>query len=309
MGSVRQQRLRLSGGTELAYVTAGHTSKPALLLLHGYASSSRTFRHVIPALSRVAFVIAPDLPGYGESDPLPTPSFAAFSDAITELLRHLEVGQRFIYLHDWGAPVGLQIAMQSPELAQGLIIQNANAHRTGFAPQWEATFAYWAEPTEENKARATSFLTFEDTRGQYTRDVPAEVVAEIKGEPWIEDWRVLNLPGRMELQRILLADYGKYVARFDAIGAYLTQQQPPALMIWGRHDAFFDIAETLSWMQDLPRMEAHILDGGHFLLETRAEAALALMTKFIEQQPRRSGRAEHRAFPLDSGSGLRRAPE
>lgn len=281
MASPMRQRLRLSGGTELAFVTAGDASKPALLLLHGYASSSRTFHGVIPALSQVAHVIAPDLPGYGESDPLPAPSFAALADAVGELLRHLGIGRRFIYLHDWGAPVGLEIAMRSPELVSGLIIQNANAHRTGFAPQWEATFAYWSDPTEENKARATSFLTFEDTRGQYTRDVPEDIVARIEGEPWAEDWRVLNLPGRMEMQRILLADYGRYVARFDEIGAYLKQRQPPALMVWGRHDAFFDIAETLSWIQDLPRMEAHILDGGHFLLETHGEAAAAAMVEFI----------------------------
>jgi pimeloyl-ACP methyl ester carboxylesterase len=286
MNSAERERLRLSGGTELAFVTSGDVSKPALLLLHGYASSSRTFRDVIPGLSRVAYVIAPDLPGYGESEPLPAPSFAALSNAVTELLHHLQVGQRFIYLHDWGAPAGLNIAMQWPELVSGLIIQNANAHHTGFAPQWQATFAYWSDPTEENKAKATSFLTFEDTRGQYTRDVPAEVVAKIKGEPWVEDWKILNLPGRMEMQRTLLADYGKYVARFDEIAAYLKQRQPPALMVWGRHDAFFDIAETMSWMQDLPRMEAHILDGGHFLLETHAEHTLALMTDFIEQTAR-----------------------
>jgi pimeloyl-ACP methyl ester carboxylesterase len=283
MSSGANQRLRLSGGTELAFITAGDRAKAVLLLLHGYANSSHTFRHVIPALSRVAFVIAPDLPGYGNSAPLAAPSFAAFGDAITELLRHFEVGRRFIYLHDWGAPVGLHIAMQSPDQVAGLIVQNANAHHTGFAPQWKDTFAYWAEPTEENKAKATSFLTFEDTRAQYTRDVPEDVVAKIQGEPWVEDWRILNLPGRMEMQRILLADYGKYVARFEAIGDYLKQRQPPALMIWGRHDAFFDIAETLSWIQDLPRMEAHVLDGGHFLLETHAEPAAALMAAFIER--------------------------
>lgn len=279
--------MRLSGGTELAYITAGDPSNPDLLLLHGYTSSSRTFRDVIPALSRVAYVVAPDLPGYGESDPLPAPSFAALSDAGTELLHHLEIGQRFIYLHDWGAPVGLRIAMQSPEQIAGLIIQSANAHRTGFAPLWEATFAYWSDPTPENKAKATSFITFEGTRDQYTRDVPAEVVAKIKGEPWIEDWRILNLPGRMEMQRTLLADYGRYVARFDEIAAYLKERQPPALMVWGRYDAFFDIAETLSWMQDLPRMEAHILDGGHFLLETHAEPAHTLMMDFIKRTQER----------------------
>lgn len=276
-----KQRLRLAGGTELAYVAAGDPAKPALVLLHGYASSSRTFRDVIPALSRVAYVVAPDLPGYGDSDPLALPSFGGLGDAVTELLRHLGVRQRFIYLHDWGAPVGLHIAMASPELVSGLIIQNANAHHSGFAPQWQATFDFWADPTAENKAEATSFLTLEGTRDQYTREVPADVVARIKGEPWLEDWRVLNLPGRMEMQRTLLADYGKFVARFDAIAAYFTQRQPPALMVWGRHDAFFDLAETLSWMQDLPRMEAHILDGGHFLLETHAEPACALMVDFI----------------------------
>lgn len=277
------KKLRLSGGTELAYAAEGDPSSPALLLLHGYANSSHTFRDVIPALSRVAYVIAPDLPGYGQSEPLAAPSFQALSDAITELLRHLKVGRRFVYLHDWGAPVGLNIAMQSPDLLAGLIIQNANAHHSGFAPQWEASFAFWASPTEVNKAKATSFLTFDDTRAQYTRDVPADVVAKIKGEPWVEDWRILNLPGRLEMQRTLLADYGKYVARFSEISAFLSERQPPALMVWGRHDAFFDIAETVSWMQDLPRMEAHILDGGHFLLETHAEPAAALMADFIER--------------------------
>jgi pimeloyl-ACP methyl ester carboxylesterase len=280
-GQPNRHRLRLSTGTEMAYVTAGNPTHPAVLLLHGYANSSHTFRHVIPALSRVAFVVAPDLPGYGASDALPEPSFAALGGAVSELLHQLGVGRRFIYLHDWGAPVGLGIAMAAPELVAGLIIQNANAHHTGFAPQWEDTFAYWANPTEVNKARATSFLTLEDTRGQYTRNVPDDVVARIEGEPWLEDWRIMNLPGRLEMQRRLLADYGNYVARFAAIAAYFEEHQPTALMLWGRHDAFFDIAETVSWMRVLPRMEAHILDGGHFLLETHAEPAAALMVDFI----------------------------
>src|SRR5687768_17414110 len=125
-----QHRLRLSGGTELAYVTAGDPSNPALLLLHGFPSSAREFRDVIPGLARAAHVIAPDLPGFGQSDVLPSPSFAAFSDAISQLLDHLAIGRRFVYLHDSGAPVGLQIAMKAPELVSGLIIQNGNAHRT-----------------------------------------------------------------------------------------------------------------------------------------------------------------------------------
>ncbi|RWB32892.1 alpha/beta hydrolase [Mesorhizobium sp.] len=282
-----QRRMRLSGGTELAYVTAGDPSNPALLLLHGFPSSSRTFRDVVPGLARVAYVIAPDLPGHGQSDVPPTPSFAAISEAISELLAHLVIGRRFIYVHDWGTAVGLQIAMQAPELVSGLIIQNANAHRTGFGPLWDAALKFWSEPTKENEAAATPDLTFEFTREQYTGGLPEEVAATIKGEPWVEDWRVMNLPGRMETHRALIGDYKNHAARFDAIAGYLEKWQPPALMLWGRHEPYFDIAETLSWMQDLPRMEAHIFDGGHFLLETHAEPALSLMMDFIKRTQER----------------------
>jgi pimeloyl-ACP methyl ester carboxylesterase len=278
-----RRRLRLSGGTGLFFVTAGDTSSPPLLLLHGYASSSQTFRHVIPGLARAAYVIAPDLPGHGQSEVLPSTSFPAFADAVSELLAHLAVGQRFIYLHDFGAPVGLHIAMQSPDLVSGLIVQNANAHRTGFGPGWKDTFAYWSNPTPETEAAASVHMTLEGTRDQYLKEIPADITARIKGEPWVEDWKVLSLPGRKEMQRALLADYANYAARFGAIADYLSTRQPPALMVWGRHDIYFDLAETLSWMRALPRMEAHILDAGHFVLETHAEQALALMTDFIRR--------------------------
>jgi pimeloyl-ACP methyl ester carboxylesterase len=283
MTSPTQQRLRLSGGTELSFITAGDPSNPALLLLHGFPSSSRTFQSIMPRLARVAFVITPDLPGYGQSAPLPAPSFEAFSGAIQELLDHLAINRRFIYLHDWGAPVGLRIAMHSPDLISGFIIQSANAHRTGFGPQWKATFEFWSNRTEENEREATSFLTLEGTRYQYIGGLPEDVAAKIKDEPWVEDWKVMNQPGGMETQRAILADYANHAARFSAIADYLRDWQPPALMLWGRHDPFFDIAETLSWMQDLPRMEAHIFDGGHFLLETHADAAAALMAEFIKR--------------------------
>jgi pimeloyl-ACP methyl ester carboxylesterase len=291
MGLPVQHRMRLSAGTELAYVTAGDPSSPALLLLHGFPASARAFRDVIPGLARAAYVIAPDLPGHGQSDVPPTPSFAAVSGAISELLAHLAIGRRFICIHDWGAPVGLQIAMQAPELASGLIIQNANAHRTGFGPVWDAVLKFWSEPTKANEAAATPGLTFEFTREQYTGGLPDDVAATIRGEPWVEDWRVMNLPGRMETHLALIGDYKSHAANFDAIAGYLNEWQPPALMLWGRHDPYFDIAETLSWMQDLPRMEAHVFDGGHFLLETHAEPALALMMEFIRRAQERLAQA------------------
>ncbi|WP_368563286.1 alpha/beta fold hydrolase [Pseudoxanthomonas sp. UTMC 1351] len=283
MNHATRQRLRLSGGTELSFTTAGEASKPAVLLLHGLPNSSRMFEEVMPELSHVAYMIAADLPGFGESDVLPKPSFPAYGRAISELLDRLAVGPRYLYLHDYGAPVGFHIAMQSPEKVLGLIVQNANAHRSGFGPQWEQTLAYYSKPTPENEAAATAHLTWEGARAQYISGVPSDVAARIPAERWEEDWRVMNLPGRMDTQRELLTDYGNYIDRFDAIADYLARWQPPALMIWGRHDAFFDLAETLSWMQDLPRMEAHVLDGGHLLLETHSTTVAPLMLDFIRR--------------------------
>ena len=282
MSPIERKRLRTSQGTDLSFVTAGDPSRPAILLLHGFPSSANTFRDVIPTLAEVSYVIAPDLPGYGASQPLPKPAFVAFGDVMLELLSHLRVGPRYVYLHDYGAPVGLHVAMKAPDALLGLIVQNANAHRSGFGPAWEETLAYWAHSDPRSEAAATAHLTYEGVRDQYIAGVPADVAARIAREVWEEDWRVMCLPNRLETQRALIADYGKYAARFDAIAAFLAQRQPPAVMVWGRHDAFFDLSETVSWMQDLPRMECHILDGGHFLLETHAQAAATIFRNFIE---------------------------
>jgi pimeloyl-ACP methyl ester carboxylesterase len=119
-------------------------------------------------------------------------------------------------------------------------------------------------------------------RDQYVAGVPADIAARIDPQQWEEDWRVMCLPGRLETQHSLLADYGRYVAQFDEVAAYLKAHQPPALTLWGRHDAFFDLAEIQSWLKDLPRMEAHVLDGGHLLLETHAARAAALIRTFLE---------------------------
>lgn len=285
------ERLRLSAGTALSFTTAGDPSNPAVLLLHGTPNSSRMFRDVVPVLAQAAHVVAPDLPGHGESDALPDVTFQAIGDAISELLDRLGIGPRYIYLHDWGTPVGLQIAMRAPAQVLGLIIQNANAHRSGWGPGWADTQAYWARPDAENEAAATAHLTLAGTRDTYIAGVPPEVARRIPAEHWEEDWRVMNLPGHLETQRALIADYANYADRFDAIAGYLERWQPPALMVWGRHDIYFELDEVLSWMRALPRMEAHILDAGHLLLETHAATAASLMLDFI----RRTGRKRSNA--------------
>ena len=221
-----RRRMRLSGGTELAYVTAGDPSNPALLLLHGFPGSADYFRALLPELSRVAYVIAPDLPGYGKSDVLPEPSFPAFGQAISELLTELSAGPRYIYVHDFGAPPALHIAMQAPDKVLGLIIQNANAHRSGFGPEWEPVKEYWSHPNPENEAASTAHLTFEGVRNGYVAGCRRRWRRESRPK-WVEDWRVMQLPGRMETQRALVKDYGKYVARFDEIADYLERGSRP----------------------------------------------------------------------------------
>jgi pimeloyl-ACP methyl ester carboxylesterase len=271
-------------GCRICAVVAGNRNNPAVLLLHGLPSSSRTFRNIIPRLSEVCFTIAPDLPGSGQSDLIAEPTFARFADLIEGLLETLGVVRAYLYVHDYGAPVALDLAMRDPRRVLGLIIQNANAHRTGFGPQWRDTIEYWNAPSKQNEQRATAHLTFEGTRAQYVGGIPEDIASRIPADNWIEDWRTMSQPGHVELQRALLADYGRYAARFDDIARYLREHQPPALMLWGRHDIFFDCAEILSWLQDLPRMEAHILDGAHFLLETHAAYCAELIVDFVHQR-------------------------
>jgi pimeloyl-ACP methyl ester carboxylesterase len=302
MKTLTRLRLRLSSGNSLSYVVAGDAGRPAVLLLHGFPGSADYFRHVLPSLSRVARVVAPDLPGFGQSDVLPAPSFHAFGEAISELLDHLSVGPRYIYLHDFGAPPGFQIAMRSPEQVLGLIVQNANAHRTGLGPPWQPVIDYWMHPNADNEAAAMGHLTLEGVRNGYLGGMPADVAARIPAEVWEEDWRVMQLPGRLETQRALVRDYGNHVARFEEIAAYLSHWQPPAVMFWARHDPFFDLAEVSSWMQALPRMEVHVLDSGHKLLETHSDAAVPIMLDFLRKTSR--NRESSRQRGAESSLGM-----
>lgn len=239
-------------------------------------------------LSRECFVIAPDLPGYGDSEPIEQTSFSRFADVVEALLARLGVASFYVYLHDFGAAVGLYLATRAPRRIRGLIIQNGNAHESGLGPAWAATRAFWNNPTPEREAEAITHLNFEGTRKVYVEGVPSDIVERMDPRQWEEDWRIMALPGRFEKERALILDYRNHVARFGEIADYLGRRQPPALMLWGRHDIFFDLDETLSWMKALPRMEAHVFDGGHSLLETHSAEAASLMLDFIRRTQRRS---------------------
>jgi pimeloyl-ACP methyl ester carboxylesterase len=268
-------------GVALQVVVAGDKAAPGLLLLHGMPNAARMFLPIIPELAPHCRIVAPDLPGLGGSDVIENATFDRFADLIETLLERLGVEKTFIYLHDYGAPVGLAIAMRRPDRVLGLIVQNANAHLSGHGPTWAETKAFWSAPDAKNTAAAFAHLTYEGTRSQYVDNVPDDIAARMDPKNWEEDWRVMSLPGRLDLQKNLVRDYGHYVDRFPKIAAYLKVHQPPALMLWGRHDPFFALAETQSWLEDLPRMEAHILDGPHLLLETHADTCAMLMKRFV----------------------------
>lgn len=239
---------------DMAVRLAGAPDNPGLLLIHGFPGSSRSYSKVIGTLARDCFVIAPDLPGFGTSEPID--------------------------------------ATRAPGRIRSLIVQNANAHPSGLGPQWSATRAYWDDPTAEREAEATAHLTFEVIRDQYIGGVPKDVAERIDPGLWEEDWRIMSLPGRLETQRALVLDYRSHVERFGEIADYFDRWQPPAMMLWGRHDPFFCIDETLSWLKALPRMEAHIFDGPHLLLETHAAECGALMGAFLRRAGHR-GPAMH----------------
>lgn len=270
-------------GAELAVRLAGDRGHPALLLIHGFPSSSKSFRNIILPLAGQCFVVAPDLPGFGESEPLEDPTFEKYAELIERVLAQLGVGSFFLYLHDYGAAVGLYLATRLPARIRGLIVQNANAHESGMGPAWAATRRYWELPTPEHRALATEHLTLDGTRAQYVAGLPDDLAEHLDSQLWEEDWRVMSLPGRMDTQKALVLDYGRHFARFGEIADYLARSQPPGLLLWGRHDAFFALDETLAWMNALPRMEAHIFDGPHFLLETHATECAGLIRAFVNR--------------------------
>lgn len=287
MQAIRKVRHRRADvdGLEVFFREAGRPGRPTVLLLHGFPSSSHTFREVMPALAEVAYVVAPDLPGFGMSSS-PTVeqydyTFENLSRTIEDLLGQLEVDRFFVYLHDFGAPVGYHLATRSPDRIRGLVVQSGNAHEDGLGEQWDSAKAYWADPTDDKRAALPDWLNFAGTRDQYLAGLPERLRALHAPESWHLDWERMSRPGNIDAQFALFRDYASHVARFDQIAEYHRAHQPPALVLWGRHDQYFDVAEVLAYHRTLERMDAHIYDGGHFLLETHAAECAELMRAFL----------------------------
>ncbi|HEX7824234.1 MAG TPA: alpha/beta hydrolase [Mycobacterium sp.] len=272
-------------GLDVFYRHAGDPATPAILLLHGYPNSSYAFRDVIEPLAETAYVIAPDLPGSGFSS---APSaddydytFENIADTVEAFLATLDVERFFLFVTDFGTPVGYYLATRSPDRIRGLIVQNGNAHDDGLGPDWDAAKAFFADPTEANRAKLTEWMNFETTRYQYVGEQPERLVSLYPPEGWHLDWERLSRKGIRDVQFKIFSDYGSHIERFPAIRAYHHEHQPPCLLLWGRHDPFFEIGEIMAFHRVLDSVEIHVFEGGHQLLETHHGECADLVTRFM----------------------------
>jgi pimeloyl-ACP methyl ester carboxylesterase len=272
-------------GLEIFYREAGRADAPTLLLLHGFPSAGHMFRDLIPLLAERFHLVAPDLPGFGQSDMPSRDDFRYTFDNLAEAIsRFTEViGQRrfAIYIFDYGAPVGLRIAAKHPERITAIISQNGNAYEEGLSEGWNPIRAYWREPTQANRDALRSFLTPETTRFQYTHGVPDPSLVSPDGRSL--DDHYLTRPGAHEVQLDLLLDYASNVALYPAFHAYFRNHQPPFLAVWGKNDPFFLPVGAEAFKRDIPSAEVRFFDTGHFALETQSAEIAAAIRDFFDQ--------------------------
>jgi len=270
-------------GTSIFYREAGTRGRPTLLLLHGFPSASHMFRDLIPLLADRFHIVAPDLPGFGQSAMPPREAFAYTFDNLAQRIdRFTEVLglERFaLYVFDYGAPVGLRIAMRHPERITAIISQNGNAYLEGVSPALNPVAAYWAEPSQANRDALRGFLKPETTLFQYTHGVADPALVSPDGR--MLDDAYLARPGSDEIQLDLLLDYASNVAAYPAIQAYFRAHRPPLLAVWGRNDPFFLPAGAEAFRRDLPEAEIRFLETGHFALETHAREIAAAIGAFL----------------------------
>jgi pimeloyl-ACP methyl ester carboxylesterase len=280
-----RHRTVAAGGLDLFVREAGDPGRPTVLLLHGFPSSSYSFRQLIPLLADDAHLVAPDMPGFGFSD---APSMDAYdysfeniADTIDALVDTLGLDRMFLYVHDFGAPVAYHLATRHPERVLGLIVQNGNAHDEGLGEGWDTTKAYWAAPSAENRAKLPDWLNYEGTRDQYIGGIPDRLKPLFPPEGWHLDWERMSRPGNVDIQFKLFEDYKSHVARFPDIQRYHRDHQPPCLVLWGRHDIYFSLDEVMAYARNLDRVEIHVFDGAHLLLETHAVECADAIRRFV----------------------------
>jgi pimeloyl-ACP methyl ester carboxylesterase len=268
---------------EVFYREAGPTDAPVILLLHGFPTASHMFRDLIPELANRYRVIAPDLPGFGNTVAPPRGNFVYTFDRLAQVtagfVEALGLDRFALYIFDYGAPVGLRVALRFPERIAAIVSQNGNAYVEGFSDAWGPWQAFWRDPTPERREACRDSLSAQTIREwQYFHGADRE---RISPDGYTLDIAYLARPGADEIQLDLILDYRSNVERYPEFQAYFRSRRPPLLAVWGRNDAHFLPAGAEAYRRDLTDAEIHLLDAGHFALETHAAEIGARMRVFL----------------------------
>lgn len=278
------------GDLDIFYREAGPKNAPVVLLLHGFPTSSQMFRNLIPQLADKYRVIAPDYPGYGNSSMPPRDEFAYTFDNLAEVVEKftetLALKKYALYVQDYGAPVGYRIASKHPDRVTAIVVQNGNAYDEGLDNDfWKPIKAYWKEPGSKDKREALrAFTKLDATKWQYTHGVKnTELVSP---DAWTTDQYFLDRKGNDEIQLDLFLSYGSNPPLYPKWQEYFRKHQPPVLIAWGKHDQIFPAAGAEPYKKDLKTIEYHLLDAGHFALETNGDEIARLMRQFLGKHVR-----------------------
>ncbi|MFD6683960.1 alpha/beta fold hydrolase [Micromonospora parva] len=274
-------------GIAIFYREAGPVDAPVVLLPHGYPSSSFQFRHLLPALADRWHVIAPDYPGFGYSA-LPDPDrFAYTFDAHAHLLQRfvdtLGLTRYVIYLQDYGSQFGLRLAMAAPQRVAGLVIQNGDIYPDQHGPKYEPLKRFWRDPTDEGREELAAAISEEGFRGEFLGELPDRLTDLVSPDLWRLSGALVTDPRRRDAWLRLLADQGSTVAWFPRQQEYLRTHRPPTLIVWGPHDGYMPEGAARAYLRDLPDAELHLLDGGHWLLETHLDEVVRLVRDFLNR--------------------------
>ncbi len=278
------------GGHHIFYREAGPHDAPALLLLHGFPTSSHMYRNLIPALADAYRVIAPDLPGFGFSDAPDRADFSYTFESLTDVIDRftdtIGLGQYALFVFDYGAPVGLRLAVRHPKRITAIISQNGNAYVEGLSDGWNPIRTYWEQPSAQNREALRGFLTPETTKWQYTQGVSDPTLVAPEG--YTLDSALLARPGNDDIQLDLLLDYASNVALYPTFQAYFREHRPPLLAVWGRHDPYFLPPGAEAFKRDIPAAEIRFFNTGHFALETHLAEITAVVRDFLARTLTRS---------------------